>query len=419
MKFQAPRGTRDILPADQPLWQLVRRVCQEVAEQMGYQPITVPTYEEVGLFQRSIGASTDIIEKELFLVQGHRDEESHYALRPEGTAGIVRAFVQHGMHTWPQPVKLYGIVNNFRYERPQKGRYREHVQLSVEHFGDTSPFADAWVVFTMWQVIRRLGIPGITLSLNSLGTSEERAAYVAALKSALQDKREQLSADSQRRLETNPLRILDSKDTGDQVLLETAPQLADFLGNTSSAHIETVKHYLDAWQIPYAMNPRLVRGLDYYCHTCFEWIHPSTGNSLGGGGRYDKLVGELDGPETGAVGAGLGLDRIVDLLADLGIAAPAAARTVAVILAEPSVLTEAARVVAELANVGIRVTADFSKPSVGTQFKAADRQEAWLAIVIGGQEVADGALTVKRLADGSQERVSNEEIVSFVQKELA
>ena len=420
MKFQSPRGTRDILPEAQPAWQFVLDTCREVAAQLQYQTITVPTYEEVGLFQRSIGGGTDIIDKELFLVAGHKDEDGHYALRPEGTAGIVRAFVQHGMHTWPQPVKLATVVNNFRYERPQKGRYREHVQFDVEYFGDLTPFADAYVILTFWQIIRKLGIPGVSLSLNSLGTSEERASYIEALRGHLESRRDQLSEDSQRRLESNPLRILDSKVGSDQALLNDAPQLADFLGEESRAHIEAVKTYLEAWNIPYAMNPRLVRGLDYYCHTCFEWVYAGPDGvapSLGGGGRYDKLISQLDGPETGAVGAGLGLDRIVEIITDLGLALPAPKPSAYLVLAEPELREQGTVLLQTLVEAGIPITADFSKISFGSQMKAAGRS-AKLAVILGGQEAADHTLTVKNLEDGSQETVPAGEIVEVLRKQL-
>jgi len=320
--LQSPRGTRDILPDEQPLWQLVRRTAQEVAEQFAFQPITTPTYEDLRVFERAIGGGTDVMDKELFLTRGTRSEEgegTEYALRPEGTAGIVRAFIQHGMHTWPQPVRLFTFVNNFRYDRPQKGRYREHVQFDLEAFGETSPFADAWIIAATWQFLSRLEIKGLILLLNTLGTSEERANYSKALQEYLEPLKEQLSSDSLKRLTLNTLRILDSKDAGDQKVLLEAPRLLDFLSLESKAHFEAVQNYLKYWNIPFKLDSALVRGLDYYSHTAFEWIvEGSAGQqaSLGGGGRYDGLVTQLGGPSTvGAVGAGIGLDRVVEELA--------------------------------------------------------------------------------------------------------
>ena len=212
MSFQSPRGTRDILPADQAVWRHVCTTADQYARLMGYQPITIPTYEELALFQRSIGSGTDVMDKELFLTRGIRVEEGteSYALRPEGTAGIVRSFIQNGMQTWPQPVKLFSLVNVFRYDRPQKGRYREHVQFDIEYFGDFGPFADAWVIYTTWQFFQSLGLEGLKLHLNTLGTSEERQRFVEALKEYFLPLVDRLSSDSAHRLEGNPLRILDS-----------------------------------------------------------------------------------------------------------------------------------------------------------------------------------------------------------------
>jgi histidyl-tRNA synthetase len=299
---QAPRGTRDLLPADQPVWQLAIRTAHTAASRLGFAPITVPTYEETGLFHRSIGAGTDILDKELFVVKGVKAEEetAPYALRPELTASIVRAYIQHGMHTWPQPVKLYSIASNFRYERPQKGRYREHTQFDVEYFGDKGAFADAWVIFCNWEFFHLLGLTGITLKLNTLGTPDERQRFKEALVGHFTPLRHRLSPDSQTRLDINPLRILDSKDPADRELCGQAPNFAHYLGEGSQVHFQAVQSFLTEWGIPFTLDPYLVRGLDYYSHTTFEWtVAGKTGqqDSLGGGGRYDGLLPYLGGPD--------------------------------------------------------------------------------------------------------------------------
>ena len=395
----SPRGTRDILPIDQPLWQHVVRTCQDVAERLSYQQISLPTFEELGLYQRAIGTGTDIMDKELFFVGSRHTKEQHYALRPEGTAGMVRAYIQHGMQSWPQPVKLYSILNLFRYERPQRGRFREHTQFDIEYFGDNSPFADAWIVLTHWQVLQTLHISGVRLSLNNLGTAEERQAYRTALISFLEPLKDSLSDDSKRRLIENPLRILDSKDPGDRQLLTNAPKLSDSLGQASNEHFTLLQNYLESWQIPFSLDPLLVRGLDYYSLSCFEWVHTAADGSqlsVGGGGRYDGMLPLLGGPQTGAVGAGLGLDRLVDLLEVV----PPTQLDIFVVLADPMALPSAQRLIAQLAGLLYKFDADFSKSSLGSQLKAAAKRQARYAIIVGLDGSTDW--TVRNLSDGEQ-----------------
>jgi len=421
MNIQAPRGTRDILPDQQPGWRHVAETVRAVSQQLSFRPITVPTYEELALFTRSIGGGTDIMDKELFLARGIRsEEESQYALRPEGTAGIVRAFVQHGMHTWPQPVRLFSIVNNFRYDRPQKGRYREHVQVSLEYFGDFGPFADAWVIFTTWTILSRLGLKSLMLQLNTLGTKEERLAYEDALRQHLEPLRDQLSEDSRSRLESNPLRILDSKDASDRRLVADAPKLSGSLGEASQAHFESVRRYLDSWQIPYELNPSLVRGLDYYCHTAFEWTVADAGGqqaSLGGGGRYDGLLPQLDGPNIGAVGAGLGLDRVIEECERQGTLPTEQAKPDLYLVAADEAGREVAvRLIAELTKAGLSVDANLSKEGFGPQIKAAGRSGARFAAIIGADEAGAGEVTLKNLENGEQERLAQHALYERVPK---
>lgn len=410
--FQSPRGTRDILPDQQPIWQYVQRTAHANARQMGFLPITVPTYEQLDVFQRSIGEGTDVIDKELFLVRGRKTEETEsYALRPEGTAGIVRSFIQHGMQTWPQPVKLYSLVNLFRYDRPQKGRYREHIQYDLEYFGDKGPFADAWVIYASFRFLTTLGLQGLQLKLNTLGTKEERAAYRKELVDYFTPLKERLSQDSQQRLQTNPLRILDSKEEIDRALLPEAPRFDRFLSPETNKHFQEVQDYLQAWKIPFLLDPYLVRGLDYYNHTAFEWVvsnREGQQNSLGGGGRYDGLLPQLDGPDCGAVGTGIGLDRVIEELIEQGIEIPHFPNNPEVFLITADLpgkeyLPEVTNLVLE---AGLRASADPSRESLGSQMKAASKLQAQFAIILGQSEKEKRVVTLRNLQDGSQEEIS-------------
>lgn len=414
--IQAPRGTRDILPQDQVLWEHLVDFCKLRANQFGYLPITIPTFEETGLFERSIGESTDILEKELFIVSNRNSAESdRYALRPEATAGIVRAFVEHGLHTLPQPVKLYNILNNFRYERPQKGRYRELWQFDLEIIGEKSPLADCWCILTGYQLFQSLGLTEVELQLNSLGLLEERTEFLSALRDYLEPRKDQLSEDSKRRLDSNPLRILDSKDPQDQALLKDAPKLLDFFGPVSQSHFEQVKKTLDLWKIPYHLNPHLVRGLDYYCHTTFEWYLPGEGGSqsaLGGGGRYDGLLPQLNGPDLGAVGQALGLDRIFNALDAKGYKlAHTNNPELFLIPADEAGLQHILQILPELTWLtNPRVDWSFEKVGVGNLLKKALKLEAEAVLIIGSAEIEKGKYQLKWLQTGEQEEVTLDEL---------
>lgn len=411
MSFQAPRGTRDILPADQLKWSWVLSEADNLAKQFNYQRVTIPTFEELGLFTRSIGDGTDIMDKELFLVKGIRSQSDSeaYALRPEGTAGIVRAFIQNGLHTYPQPVKLFSIVNNFRYDRPQKGRYREHVQFDLEYFGDFGPFADAQVILVTWSLLQRLGLRNLTLMLNSLGTQEERQNYIQELKNYLAPHLTELSQASQNRYNTNPLRILDSKEAVDQNILRNAPIILDFLTEASRTHFEQVKSYLETWQVPFEITPFLVRGLDYYSHTAFEWtIKDQNGqqNSLGGGGRYDGLLPKLGGVNIGAVGAGLGLDRIIETMVDQELSfGPLKNIDLYLVSADLEARAKILQLYQELIAKGLWVELNLSKEGFNSQLKAAGKSGANYALIIGQNELNSGHFILKDLQNGTQEEL--------------
>jgi histidyl-tRNA synthetase len=409
--IQSPRGTRDILPAQQPLWQHVKNMAEATSEQMGFKPITVPTYEYASLFNRSIGEGTDIMDKELFVVRGARVEAGNeeYVLRPEGTAGIVRSYIEHGMQTLPQPVKLYSIVNNFRYDRPQKGRYREHVQVSIEYFGDASAFSDAWVIYTTYRYLMNVGLSGMKLQINTLGTAEERIEYIEVLRAALRPNMEKLSSDSQKRLETNPMRILDSKDEADQALLNSVQNLRESLGDESLARYAEVLTYLDAWNIPYEENHRLVRGLDYYSHTAFEWVIDGHASSLGGGGRYDTLVQKLGGPATPAVGAGLGLDRIVEALEGV-METEETTADIFYVAADGAGRMAAPELIGRLLDAGFNVDTALGKDGMGPQLKTAGKLKAYAALIVGSSELEKGQVQLKVLESGNQHIIKLENL---------
>jgi histidyl-tRNA synthetase len=420
--LQAPRGTRDILPENQPAWSLAVSTAERIARQFGFSPITVPSYEDVRLFQRSLGEGTDVIDKELFLVRGVQGEAdaAPYALRPEGTAGIVRSYIQHGLHTRPQPVKVFSILSLFRYDRPQKGRYREHVQFDLEYFGDTGPFADAWVIYTTYTFYRSLGLQNLKLKLNSLGTADERAAYRQKLTDYLQPLADQLSQDSKRRLTTNPLRVLDSKDRGDAAVTAHAPHLWESLGPESRQHIDSVCRFLDNWHIPYFIDHFLVRGLDYYCHTAFEWVvegKEGQQSSLGGGGRYDGLLTQLGGASVGAVGAGLGLDRVIEEMEAQNVPIdPFPPAHCYVATAGSDTHAFAQEIISTLLSSGCTVEANFSRTNLGNHLKQAHRLGIAKVILVGSDEAARRILAVKDLSTGEQTNYSYpdqvEELVS-------
>lgn len=422
--LQSPRGTRDILPEQQPVWQFCLDTARKVAEQMGYLPISTPTYEEIALFERSIGEGTDVIDKELFLVRGRKSEEESYALRPEGTAGLVRSYLEHGMRTWPQPVKLYTILNCFRYERPQKGRYREHFQFDFEYFGEKGAFADAWVIYTGWRFYQALGLKNIGLSLNTLGAATERAAYSQKLVAYFTPLKQQLSQDSQDRLAKNPLRILDSKDPIDQEKKQGAPILLESIGEESKRHFQEVQNYLKTWKIPFEINPHLIRGLDYYSHTTFEWVargREGSQDSLGGGGRYDGLLTILGGQDGGAVGTGIGLDRTVEEIISQGLAENfhLLAPQIVVLSGDHGIHSQAQEVIEELYQQGFWLDTYLGKESLASQMKSAGRSGARFALIIGADEATANQIAVKDLRSGKQELVPRSDLIRHLRVQFA
>jgi histidyl-tRNA synthetase len=417
-KIQAIRGMNDLLPADSVAWQFVEAAVADILQRYGYQEIRFPILESTDLFKRSIGEVTDIVEKEMYTFDDRNGDS--VTLRPEGTACCVRACEEHGL-LYNQTQRLWYMGPMFRYERPQKGRYRQFHQIGVETFGMNGPDIDAEVLLLSARILRELGVaPFVTLQINSLGDSASRAKYKDALVAYLEIYKEQLDADSQRRLTTNPLRILDSKEANTQALLDGAPVLLDYLDEASQAHFEQLKALLDAGGVSYHVNPRLVRGLDYYGKTAFEWVTDKLGSqsTVCAGGRYDNLVEQLGGKSTPAVGFGIGLERLVLLLQAVD-AIPKGLEQIAdvYVVAVGDVQKEAFQLAENLRTQlpNLRVVNHCGGGNFKNQLKKADKSTADIALILGEDEVAEQVVVVKFLReDQPQQTILLSEITHFL-----
>lgn len=400
MAIQPARGTRDIYGDELRAFLFVENTAREFAKRYGYGEIQTPVFEFTEVFARGIGDATDIVSKEMYTFTDRGNES--FTLRPEGTAGVVRAFISEGMEQ-NLPVKLFYAGPMFRYERPQKGRYRQFHQIGVELLGASTPQADIEVLALAWDFLTALGLGGhIRLELNTLGDTESRALYREALVKYFTEHRDSLSEDSLNRLEKNPLRILDSKDEGDKRIVESAPKMTDYLNGESQAFFAQVRAGLEKLGIPFIVNPRLVRGLDYYRHTVFEFITDSLGaqGTVLGGGRYDGLVQELGGPQTPGIGFGSGIDRLAMLLIETGIM-PAAPRPIAVVPVGEDTTAEAMRIARDLRGAGYIVDMTYSG-NMGKRMKKANKINACAAVILGSDELAKGVATLRDLDSGEQ-----------------
>lgn len=402
--FRAIRGMNDILPDETPYWQLLEATVGDLLASYGYGEIRLPLVEQTELFSRSIGEVTDIVEKEMYSFADRKGDS--LSLRPEGTAGCVRAVIQQGLLIGSQRLWYSGPM--FRYERPQKGRQRQFHQIGVEAFGIATPDIDAELILITARLWRQLGLgDSVELQLNSIGSSDARAAYRTALVAYLESHREALDEDSQRRLDSNPLRILDSKNADTQALLDSAPSLADYLDEESREDFEKLCALLTAAGVPFVINPRLVRGLDYYNKTVFEWVTSRLGaqGTICAGGRYDGLVEQLGGKSTPGVGFAMGMERLVLLLAELGQQVPATAADVYVVaVGDDAVATALASAEAlRDAMPGIRLVQNVGGGSFKSQMKKADKSGASVALIWGEDEVAAGRVTMKTLRGQSEQ----------------
>jgi len=406
--IQPIRGMNDILPGQSGRWQHLEAIVREILGAYGYQEIRVPVVERTELFKRSIGEVTDIVEKEMYTFDDRGGES--ITLRPEATAGIVRAGISNGM-LYNQRQRLWCTGPMFRYERPQKGRYRQFHQIDVEALGFPGPDVDAEIILLSARLWKRLGLKHIKLELNSLGTPESRAVYRELLVGYFREHYEQLDEDSRRRLESNPLRILDSKNPDLQGLIAGAPLLADHLDEESAQHFSRLRKILDNAGIEYSVNPRLVRGLDYYSRTVFEWVTDQLGaqGAVCSGGRYDGLVEQLGGPATPAIGWALGVERLLALMESQDYPFPADLPQAYMVMAGEAAETAGMRLAESLRDEleGLRLEVNCGGGSFKAQLKKADRSGAEVAVIIGENEVERQVVALKPLrGDGEQQEVT-------------
>ena len=413
MKLQKPKGTQDILPGDSAKWQYVENVARETFKKYNYGEIRTPMFEHYEVISRSVGDTTDIVTKEMY--DFHDKGDRHITLRPEGTAPVVRSYVENKLFApeVQKPVKVYYIGSMFRYERPQAGRLREFHQLGVECFGSKNPATDVETIAMAYQLFNTLGIKDVTLHLNSLGNTESRLAYRQALIDYLTPMRESLSKDSQRRLDENPLRVLDSKEKEDKVAVENAPSILDYLDEESQAHFDEVRTMLDSLNIPYVIDTNMVRGLDYYNHTIFEFITTVDKSELTicAGGRYDSLVEYFGGPETAGFGFGLGLERLLLVLDKQGIKLPVEeSLDVYIAVLGSGANGKALELVQSIRYQGFKAERDYLGRKIKAQFKSADTFKAKTVITLGESEVESGVVKVKNNATREEVTVSFEEL---------
>ncbi|MDP6779767.1 MAG: histidine--tRNA ligase, partial [Candidatus Latescibacteria bacterium] len=413
--YRAPRGTRDLLPDDRPFWDFVEQTARNLAERYGFRRIDTPTFEDTGLFVRAVGEGTDIVDKEMYTFQDKG--QNSLTLRSEGTAPVIRAYLERGMHVLPQPVKLYYMASIFRYDRPQAGRYREHRQFGVEAVGETDPAVDTEVIALASDFYAGLGLSGISLQINSIGCPECRPPYLKRLAEAYDPLRNRLCENCQRRIDTNPLRLLDCKVESCRSLLARAPKITDSLCEACREHLGTLREHLDELGIAYTLDPLLVRGLDYYTKTVFEFWAEGIGaqNAVGGGGRYDGLAELLGGSGAPGIGFGIGIDRAILTLVEQGIEVPTPPPPVAFVV---SLGDEARKRVPalnrEMRAAGLQVASLFGGRSMRAQMRQANASGASYALILGEDEMERGEITCREMATGEQTDVPLADIVDYL-----
>jgi len=410
----APRGTRDLLPEDGPAWSRIEEVARDLSRRYAFDRIDTPLFERIELFSRGLGESSDAVEKEMFRVSGaagSEEERAEWALRPEPTAGIVRAYLEHGMHVRSGPQRLWLIGPMFRYDRPQAGRYRQFVQWDVEVIGDPGPMVDAETIELGQRFYAEVGLGDVVAYVNSIGDGDCRPAYRSALIDYFSAHEARLTEDSRRRLRVNPLRVLDDRDL-DPELAAGAPRSLDHLCDACRAHFTAVQLLLDDLGVRYEIDHRLVRGLDYYTRTTFEFYaagRRGQQQALGGGGRYDGLVELLGGPSTPGIGFGIGIDRTVLAVEEQAVAAPAGRPLVAVVGADPDALVPRLRVANALREAGLRVRADGSGRKLGKQLESAAKVGARYVVIVD-PGLAGGRVILRDLDAGEQRELPLSEV---------
>lgn len=411
MLTQRPRGTSDILSPAITGWQVLEDVARTSFELYGFEEIRTPIFEHTEVFERGVGETTDIVEKEMYTFRDRGDRS--ITLRPEGTAGVIRAFIENKLYGRPDTVKLYYIGPMFRYEKPQKGRERQFHQFGCEVLGSDGPAIDAEVIELNVEVLRRFGLRDLTVELNSVGCADCRPLHKQKMVEALRPVADQLCKDCQHRLERNPLRIFDCKNGCRALLAEThAPTIRDCLCDACTSHLAGLEDLLKAMEVPYEINDFLVRGLDYYTRTAWEVTSPGFG-TICGGGRYNGLVAQLGGPDTPGIGFAVGMERALLLLAEQsGRTMQAPGLQVFVAVADEAALIPAAKLLQTLRRAGIRADRDYQGKGLKAQFKAADRAKAEFVAVLGETELQKGTVTVKQMASGEQHELTQDELVA-------
>ncbi|BFH67466.1 MAG: histidine--tRNA ligase [Paenibacillus dendritiformis] len=415
MAYQKPTGTQDLLPGTVEIWQTAERKARDLCRRFNYKEIRTPIFEQTELFERGVGETTDIVEKEMYTFKDKGDRSM--TLRPENTAGVVRSYVENKLYGEPDVTKLYYIGPMFRYERPQAGRYRQFHQFGVEAFGAADPSLDAEIIALGYEFMKEVGLTGVRVEINSVGNAPSRAAYRERLLQFLEPMKESLCKDCQSRMERNPLRVLDCKV--DQDKFGSAPSILDSLDEECAAHFAKVKQYLSAMGVDYEVNHRLVRGLDYYTHTAFEYKAQGIGaiDTVGGGGRYNGLVADIGGPDQPGIGFGIGLERIALLLEKQGVdcneASPLDIYLIG--LGEPA---EAAvtKLLNDLRREGLAAEKDYQGRKMKAQMKSADRMQARYAGILGDDELSRGEIALKELATGEQRFVPLSELAQLLKQ---
>ena len=415
-KLTAVKGMNDILPPDSARWEWFEAKVRDLMGRFAYRNMRTPIVEPTALFVRGLGEVTDIVEKEMYSFEDRADQHGqaeHLTLRPEGTAGVVRSVVENNL-LYEGGKRLFYIGQMFRREKPQRGRYRQFHQVGVEALGFAGPELDAEVILLAAQLWKELGIEGVRLELNSLGQPEERKTHREALIAYFEQHTEVMDEEAKRRMYSNPLRVLDTKNPAMQEMVNAAPRLMDYLGDASKAHLKAVQDILDANDVAWSLNPRLVRGMDYYNLTVFEFITDKLGSqsTICGGGRYDYLIEEIGGKPAPAVGWGMGVERVLEVLKEVGVEIPQPAADVYAIIPDASVLPQVFKTVQQLRAAGVAVqmhaAAGGSAEGMGSmksQFKKADGSGARFALIFGSDELAQGKVTVKSLRDGEGQQV--------------
>jgi len=415
MLYRAPRGTSDILPKEQAYWRYIEQKVAEIAGLYGYERLDAPVFEDTRLFSRSVGEDTDIVKKEMYTFDDRSG--SSLTLRPEGTAPVCRAYIEHGMYNLPQPVKLYYIASIFRYERPQAGRYRQHYQFGYEAIGDDDPALDAEIIDMAWQFLSSVRLRSLSLQINSIGCKKCRPKYIATLKTHYKGYAQDLCPECKTRLKRNPLRLLDCKKPSCQKIADSVPKTLDYLCPECDEHFRRLKGYLKLLSLPYAVNHHLVRGLDYYTRTVFE-IQPEGGgaqSTIVGGGRYDNLIEELGGKPTPAIGFAAGIERIILNLKKQNVPVPPLPKPqVFIAYLGDEAKEKALKLASTLRQAGIGVIEALGSKSLKGQLRQANSLGAHFAVIIGEEELKTGTVILRDMTSAEQKAIPASELVGHL-----